>query len=88
MRIVPAIDLDRGRSRIVYWPGAATGVGAPTDQPARIARAFVDRGASLIHLVDFDGARAGAPTNPGQAPVAERADAHAVEAVVAMQEGE
>lgn len=63
MRIVPAIDLDRGRSRIVYWPGAATGVGAPTDQPARIARAFVDRGASLIHLVDFDGARAGAPVN-------------------------
>ena len=38
MRIVPSIDLDRGRSRIVYWPGAATGVGAPTDQPARIAR--------------------------------------------------
>lgn len=63
MRIVPSIDLDRGRSRIVYWPGAATGVGAPTDQPARIARAFVDRGASLIHLVDFDGARAGAPVN-------------------------
>ena len=63
MRIVPSIDLDRGRSRIVYWPGAATGIGAPTDQPARIARAFVDRGASLIHLVDFDGARTGAPVN-------------------------
>lgn len=63
MRIVPAIDLDRGRSRIVYWPGASTGIGAPTDQPARIARAFVDRGASLIHLVDFDGARAGSPEN-------------------------
>ena len=63
MRIVPSIDLDRGRSRIVFWPGAATGVGAPTDQPARIARHFVDRGATLIHLVDFDGARAGAPVN-------------------------
>jgi phosphoribosylformimino-5-aminoimidazole carboxamide ribotide isomerase len=63
MRIVPSIDLDGGRSRIVFWPGAATGVGAPTDQPARIARHFVDRGATLIHLVDFDGARAGAPMN-------------------------
>ena len=63
MRIVPSIDLDGGRSRIVFWPGAASGVGAPTDQPARIARHFVDRGATLIHLVDFDGARAGAPQN-------------------------
>ena len=63
MRIVPSIDLDGGRSRIVFWPGAATGVGAPTDQPARIARHFVDRGATLIHLVDFDGARAGGPQN-------------------------
>ena len=63
MRIVPSIDLDKGRSRIVFWPGAATGVGAPTDQPARIARHFVDRGATLIHLVDFDGARAAAPIN-------------------------
>ena len=63
MRIVPSIDLEKGRSRIVFWPGAATGVGAPTDQPARIARHFVDRGATLIHLVDFDGARAAAPVN-------------------------
>ena len=63
MRIVPSIDLEKGRSRIVFWPGASTGVGAPTDQPARIARHFVDHGATLIHLVDFDGARAGAPQN-------------------------
>ncbi len=63
MRIVPSIDLEKGRSRIVFWPGAATGVGAPTDQPARIARHFVDRNATLIHLVDFDGARSGAPVN-------------------------
>lgn len=63
MRIVPSIDVEAGRSRIVFWPGASTGVGAPTDQPARIARHFVDRGATLIHLVDFDGARTGAPQN-------------------------
>ena len=65
MRIVPSIDLEKGRSRIVFWPGASTGVGAPTDQPARIARHFVDHGATLIHLVDFDGARGGAPTGKG-----------------------
>jgi phosphoribosylformimino-5-aminoimidazole carboxamide ribonucleotide (ProFAR) isomerase len=64
MRIVPSIDLEKGRSRIVFWPGAATGVGAPTDQPARIARHFVDRGATLIHLVDFDGARAAVGFDP------------------------
>ena len=61
MLIVPSIDIEGGRSRLVYWPGAATGIGAPTDQPARIARMLVDQGAELIHLVDFDGARAGAP---------------------------
>ncbi len=63
MLIVPSIDLEGGRSRLVFWPGAATGIGAPTDQPARIARMLVDQGAELIHLVDFDGARAGAPAN-------------------------
>ena len=63
MQVIPAIDLERGRSRIVYWPGAGAGIGAPTDRPDRIAERFVALGARLIHLVDFDGARAGAPAN-------------------------
>ncbi len=63
MLVIPAIDLDGGRSRLVYWPGAATGVGAPTDRPERIARRFVELGARAVHLVDFDGARAGRPVN-------------------------
>ena len=63
MQVIPAIDLDRGRSRVVFWPGASTGVGAPTDRPDRIAESFVERGARLIHLVDFDGARTGRPGN-------------------------
>jgi phosphoribosylformimino-5-aminoimidazole carboxamide ribotide isomerase len=63
VQVIPAIDLDAGRSRVVYWPGASTGVGAPTDRPDRIAEQLVADGARLIHLVDFDGARAGAPGN-------------------------
>jgi phosphoribosylformimino-5-aminoimidazole carboxamide ribotide isomerase len=61
MQVIPSIDLDGGRSRTVYWPGAASGVGAPTDRPERIAETFVAMGARLIHLVDFGGARAGIP---------------------------
>lgn len=61
MLIVPSIDLAGGRSRLVWWPGASTGTGTPTDRPERIARSFVESGASLIHLVDLDGARAGQP---------------------------
>lgn len=61
MLVVPSIDLTGGRSRLVWWPGAGTGMGMPTDRPERIARALVDAGARLIHLVDLDGARAGAP---------------------------
>lgn len=63
MQIIPAIDLERGRSRLVYWPGAAAGTGAPTDRPDRIAERFVALGARVIHLVDFDGARSGTPGN-------------------------
>ena len=63
MQVIPSIDLDRGHSRVVYWPGASTGVGAPTDRPERIAESFVASGARLIHLVDFEGARSGRPVN-------------------------
>lgn len=63
MLIVPSLDLSAGRSRVVFWPGAATGVGSPTDRPEAIAAGFVEQGARLIHLVDFDGARQGRPAN-------------------------
>jgi phosphoribosylformimino-5-aminoimidazole carboxamide ribotide isomerase len=63
VQVIPAIDLESGRSRLVYWPGAAAGTGAPTDRPDRIAERFMALGARLIHLVDFDGARSGAPGN-------------------------
>lgn len=63
MLVIPAIDLERGRSRVVFWPGAAAGIGAPTDRPDLIAARFVDLGARMIHLVDFDGARRRAPAS-------------------------
>ena len=63
MDVIPAIDLEGGRSRIVHWPGASTGVGTPTDRPDRIAERFVADGARIIHVVDFDGARRGSPAN-------------------------
>lgn len=61
MLVIPSIDLTNGRSRLVWWPGAGTGSGTPTDRPERVARALVEAGAPLIHLVDLDGARAGRP---------------------------
>lgn len=63
MKIVPSIDLQSGRSRLVLWPGAATGEGTPTDRPEKIATHFVSLGASMLHLVDLDGAQRGAPAN-------------------------
>ena len=63
MQVIPAIDVQQGRSRVVFWPGVSTGVGAPTDRPERIAEHFVSLGAPLVHIVDFDGARRGAPVN-------------------------
>lgn len=63
MQVIPSIDLTGGRSRLVFWPGAASGTGTPTDRPERIARHFVELGAPAIHLVDLDGAAAGRPVN-------------------------
>jgi len=63
MQLVPSLDLQAGRSRLVFWPGAASGTGTPTDRPERIAQHFVGVGAPLLHLVDLDGAQRGAPAN-------------------------
>ena len=62
MLLIPSIDVVGGRSRIVHWPGAAAGVGSPTDRPERIAERFVAAGAQMIHIVDMDGA-SGRPAN-------------------------
>ncbi len=63
MLLVPSLDLKTGRSRLVFWPGAASGTGTPTDRPDAIARTFVELGATMLHLVDLEGAVNGAPAN-------------------------
>ncbi|HEY6058472.1 MAG TPA: HisA/HisF-related TIM barrel protein, partial [Candidatus Limnocylindrales bacterium] len=63
MHVIPSIDVVGGRSRIVFWPGVSSGIGAPTDRPERIVQRFVELGARSVHIVDFDGARAGGPQN-------------------------
>ncbi|MEA2621282.1 MAG: phosphoribosylformimino-5-aminoimidazole carboxamide ribotide isomerase [Chloroflexota bacterium] len=63
MQVIPSLDLQSGRSRLVWWPGAASGTGTPTDRPERICRWFVEQGAPLVHLVDLDGAAQGRPAN-------------------------
>jgi phosphoribosylformimino-5-aminoimidazole carboxamide ribotide isomerase len=63
MQLIPSLDIRAGRSRLVWWPGASTGVGSPTDRPAAIAESLVAQGASIIHLVDLDGAQQGRPIN-------------------------
>lgn len=63
MLVIPAIEVEAGRSRAVFWPGASAAEGGPTNRPGRIAERFVAQGACLIHLVDLDGAKAGAPAN-------------------------
>lgn len=63
MQLIPSIDLQAGKSRLVFWPGASSGTGTPTDRPERIAQHFVGLGAPMLHLVDIDGAQRGAPAN-------------------------
>jgi phosphoribosylformimino-5-aminoimidazole carboxamide ribotide isomerase len=63
VQLIPSLDLQAGRSRIVFWPGASSGSGTPTDRPERIAQHFVGLGAPMLHLVDIDGAKRGTPAN-------------------------
>ena len=63
MEIVPSLDIQNGRSRLVWWPGVSSGAGTPTDRPEVIAEALARQGAPSIHLVDLDGAQQGRPAN-------------------------
>ncbi|NSW82908.1 MAG: 1-(5-phosphoribosyl)-5-[(5-phosphoribosylamino)methylideneamino]imidazole-4-carboxamide isomerase [Syntrophothermus sp.] len=62
MIIFPAIDIREGRCvRLVQ--GKKENEVVYSNHPARVARSFEDLGARWLHVVDLDGAFAGAPRN-------------------------
>jgi phosphoribosylformimino-5-aminoimidazole carboxamide ribotide isomerase len=65
MEVIPAIDMLEGRCVRLYQGDYAQ---AQTfdENPVAVARQWADQGATRLHLVDLDGAKAGHPVN-GQA---------------------
>ncbi|MBW4454393.1 MAG: 1-(5-phosphoribosyl)-5-[(5-phosphoribosylamino)methylideneamino]imidazole-4-carboxamide isomerase [Nostoc indistinguendum CM1-VF10] len=73
MDVIPAIDLLEGRCVRLYQ-GDYDRSQVFSDNPADVARQWVDQGATRLHIVDLDGAKAGKVVNLG----AIEAIAHAV----------
>jgi phosphoribosylformimino-5-aminoimidazole carboxamide ribotide isomerase len=62
MRVIPAIDLKEGRCVRLYQ-GRFDRVTEYADDPSALARRYAEMGATWIHCVDLDGARAGQSVN-------------------------
>ncbi len=62
MLLIPAIDLKDGRC-VRLEQGVMTSSTVYGDDPAAMARRWVDAGARRLHLVDLNGAFAGKPVN-------------------------
>jgi phosphoribosylformimino-5-aminoimidazole carboxamide ribotide isomerase len=62
MTILPAIDLKDGRCVRLHQGDMASAV-VYGDDPAAMARRWVEEGAEYLHVVDLDGALAGRPVN-------------------------
>ena len=62
MLIIPAIDI-RGGKCVRLFQGDYGKETVYADDPVEMARRWIAQGAGLLHLVDLDGARAGAPKN-------------------------
>lgn len=62
MNVIPAIDLRGGRCVRLYQ-GEFDRETVYSDTPAEIAGQYADSGATWLHLVDLDGARAGTAGN-------------------------
>src|SRR5688572_24906478 len=62
MLIYPAIDLLNGRC-VRLQQGDYSRETVFSDDPAQVARKWVELGADRIHVVDLDGAKAGKPVN-------------------------
>ena len=62
MLIIPAIDLKDGKC-VQLQQGLMDKSTIFSENPAEMARKWVDEGAKRLHLVDLDGARYGSPIN-------------------------
>ncbi|MDJ0515153.1 MAG: 1-(5-phosphoribosyl)-5-[(5-phosphoribosylamino)methylideneamino]imidazole-4-carboxamide isomerase [Trichodesmium sp. MO_231.B1] len=62
MNIIPAIDILGGRCVRLYQ-GDYERTQVFNDNPVDVAKKWVDEGATKLHLVDLDGAKAGQPVN-------------------------
>jgi phosphoribosylformimino-5-aminoimidazole carboxamide ribotide isomerase len=62
MEVIPAIDLLEGRCVRLYQ-GDYTQSEVFDDNPVAVARQWAAQGATRLHLVDLDGAKAGHPVN-------------------------
>jgi phosphoribosylformimino-5-aminoimidazole carboxamide ribotide isomerase len=62
MNIIPAIDILGGRCVRLYQ-GDYERSQIFNDHPVDVAKRWVDEGATKLHLVDLDGAKAGLPVN-------------------------
>ena len=62
MEVVPAIDLRGGRCVRLYQGDYARET-VYSDAPGEVAERWIEAGASRLHVVDLDGAKAGAPVN-------------------------
>jgi phosphoribosylformimino-5-aminoimidazole carboxamide ribotide isomerase len=62
MLIIPAIDI-RGGKCVRLRQGDYAQETIFSDDPVAIAKDWVDQGATMLHLVDLDGAKAGRPVN-------------------------
>lgn len=64
MMVIPAVDL-RGGKCVRLFQGRAEAETVFSDDPVATARHWAELGASRLHLVDLDGAFAGAPRQTG-----------------------
>ena len=62
MLLIPAIDLHEGKC-VQLKRGLLDSVSVYSDDPASVARHWIDQGARRIHVVDLDGAFEGKPVN-------------------------
>jgi phosphoribosylformimino-5-aminoimidazole carboxamide ribotide isomerase len=62
MRLFPAIDLKEGKA-VRLLQGRLEDATIYADNPADVARSFLEQGAEFLHVVDLNGAFAGKPVN-------------------------